>query len=1030
MARIPDAEIERLKVEVSLERLVESSGLKLVARGADRVCRCPFHEDDTPSFVVTPAKNLYHCFGCGAAGGPIDWVMKRQGVSFRHAVELLREGEPLVGASTAPAGPVKASTVRRLAPPVRFDADDQALLGQVVGYYHETLKQSPEALAYLQARGLVHGELIERFRLGYADRTLGLRLPEKTRKAGAEVRARLEAIGLYRASGHEHFTGSLVVPILDEGGNVTEVYGRKTRNDLRPGTPLHMYLPGPHRGVWNIDGVAAGKGEVILTEALIDAMTFWCAGYRNVTAAYGTNGLTEDHLAAFRRHGVKRVLIAFDRDEAGERGAAEVAQRLTTEGLDCYRIEFPKGMDANDYALKVAPAAKSLGVLIRKAAWLGQGKRPDPTSAPRDGLEAALGRAPASADIASAPTPSPPLAAKKEATPTPAPVIPEPTLATPAPSPAAQDLAEIKGEHELVLVQGDRRYRVRGWKKPLNPESMKVNLLVHRGAGEDGSHGDGRFHVDTLDLYSAKARAAFVKQAGIELGEAEDVLKHDLGRVLLKLESLQEAQIATALAKDERPSLSDEERGHALELLRSPGLMDRIAADFTACGIVGEQTNTLVGYLACVSRLLDRPLAVIIQSSSAAGKSSLMDAILALMPAEAQVRYSAMTGQSLFYMGESNLKHRILAIAEEEGAQSAGYALKLLQSDGEVTIASTGKDPTTGLLVTHEYRVEGPVMLFLTTTAIDIDDELLNRCLVLTVNEGREQTRAIHALQRRQQTLAGLMEAQDRQAVLALHRNAQTLLERLAVVNPFADGLTFLDDKTRTRRDHMKYLTLIRAIALLHQHQRRIHTVQHQGAAVRYIEVEAADVTLANRLAHEVLGRTLDELPPQTRRLLDMLDAWVGEECAKLALRRPDLRFSRRQVRELTGWGDTQLKVHLARLAELEYLLVHRVKAGQGYEYELLYDGAGEAGERFLMGLSEPKSAPIHAYDDRRSAPGRGVVGSRSGPGRGAVAPAKTPENLAPIRPSGDSTAETPETRSSRVNGVDPSYRHPLAATA
>jgi DNA primase len=1026
MARIPEVEIERLKVEVSLERLVETSGLKLAKRGGDLVCRCPFHEDDTPSFVVTPAKNLFHCFGCGAAGGPIDWVMKRQGVSFRHAVELLREGEPLVGASTAPAGPVKASTVRRLAPPVSFHADDQALLNQVVGYYHETLKQSPEALAYLQARGLVHGELIERFRLGYADRTLGLRLPEKTRKAGAEVRARLEAIGLYRASGHEHFTGSLVVPILDEGGHVTEVYGRKTRNDLRPGTPLHMYLPGPHRGVWNLAGIEAGGGEVILTEALIDAMTFWCAGYRNVTAAYGTNGLTEDHLAAFRRHGVKRVLIAFDRDEAGEKGAAEVAQRLTAEGLDCYRIEFPKGMDANDYALKLTPAAKSLGVLIRKAAWLGQGKRPDPTSAPRDALEAVLGRAPASAEITPAPTPSPPLAAKKDATPPPAPVIPEPALATPAPSPEPEDLAEIKGEHELVLVQGDRRYRVRGWKKPLNPESMKVNLLVHRGAGEDG---DGRFHVDTLDLYSAKARAAFVKQAGIELGEAEDVLKHDLGRVLLKLEALQEAQIATALAKDERPSLSDEERCSALELLRSPGLMDRIAADFTACGIVGEQTNTLVGYLACVSRLLDRPLAVIIQSSSAAGKSSLMDAILALMPAEAQVRYSAMTGQSLFYMGETNLKHRILAIAEEEGAQSAGYALKLLQSDGEVTIASTGKDSTTGLLVTHEYRVEGPVMLFLTTTAIDIDEELLNRCMVLTVNEGREQTRAIHALQRRQQTLAGLMEAQDRQAVLALHRNAQGLLERLAVVNPFADGLTFLDDKTRTRRDHMKYLTLIRAIALLHQHQRRIHTVQHQGTAVRYIEVEAADVTLANRLAHEVLGRTLDELPPQTRRLLDMLDAWAGEECVRLALRRPDLRFSRRQVRALTGWGDTQLKVHLGRLAELEYLLVHRVKAGQGYEYELLYDGAGEAGERFLMGLSEP-AAPIHAYDDRRSAPGRGVVGPRSGPGRGAVAPAKTPENLAPIRPSSDSTAETPETRAPRVNGADPSYRHPLAATA
>ena len=607
---------------------------------------------------------------------------------------------------------------------------------------------------------------------------------------------------------------------------------------------------------------------------------------------------------------------------------------------------------------------------------------------------------------------------------------PEPTLAARAPPAPAADPVEGRSDHELTMTLGDRRYRVRGWKKPLTPESLKMNLLVSR-VGADEAQGDdpacGRFHVDTFDLYAAKARAAFVKQAGIELGESEDVLKHDLGRVLLKLEALQDAELVTALVKDERPVLSEAERDEALDLLKAPDLMARIAADFTACGIVGEETNTLTGYLACVSRLLDRPLALIIQSSSAAGKSSLMDAVLALMPAGAQVRYSAMTGQSLFYMGETNLKHRILAIAEEEGAQSAGYALKLLQSDGEVTIASTGKDAATGLLVTHEYRVEGPVMLFLTTTAIDLDEELLNRCLVLSVNESREQTRAIHVLQRRRQTLAGLLEGEDRQAILALHRNAQGLLEALKVVNPFADGLTFLDDKTRTRRDHMKYLTLIQAIALLHQHQRRIHTIEHRGRAVRYIEVEASDIALANRLAGEVLGRTLDELPPQTRRLLGMLTDWAAEACGKLAIKRHDFRFGRRQVRAVTGWGDTQLKVHLARLAELEYLLIHRVKAGQGFEYELLYDGEGLAGERFVMGLSEAH-APKHAYDDQRSGPaaqrsgtGRPPVAPRSGGGR----PAKAPATPVLVRADDEDTADTPQTHVTRLNGVASSYPQP-----
>ena len=174
-----------------------------------------------------------------------------------------------------------------------------------------------------------------------------------------------------------------------------------------------------------------------------------------------------------------------------------------------------------------------------------------------------------------------------------------------------------------------------------------------------------------------------------------------------------------------------------------------------AIGVVGEDSNALVGYLAAVSRKLDKPLAVLIQSTSAAGKSTLMDALLSLMPEPDRVHYSAMTGQSLFYIGEGDLKHKILAIAEEEGVRQAAYALKLLQSQGELTIASTGKDPTTGKLVTEEYRVEGPVMLLLTTTAIDLDEELLNRCLVLTINESREQTAAIHARQRQARTLAG-----------------------------------------------------------------------------------------------------------------------------------------------------------------------------------------------------------------------------------------------------------------------------------
>ena len=597
--------------------------------------------------------------GCGLGGGVIDWVMKMDGVSFRHAVALLKEGLPGSAAETpnvSASAPAKRSTVRRLDSPVSLDADDQALLHQVIDYYHATLKQSPDALSYLEQRGIGSLEAIETFKLGYADRTLGLRLPEKTRKAGAEVRGRLVKLGLYRESGHEHFSGSLIMPIVDEAGQVVEVYGRKRRDDLRPGTPKHLYLPGPHRGVWNRPALLAST-EIILCEALIDALTFWVAGFRNVTASYGVQGFTEEHLSAFQRYGLQRVLIAYDRDAAGDRAALALAERLVGLGMDCYRVRFPHGQDANATARQSASPHDSLGALIRSAEWLGKGK---------------------TVAVASVP-------------------------------------AAASGEPD-----GDGGASMRSAERATEPPALAASVLP---------------------------------------------------------------------------------------------------------------------------------------------------------PAP---------------------------------------------------------------IPTPAVTAEG-------------DD---------------------------------------------LH------LTPLPIVNPYAARLTFVDGSTRTRRDHEKYLTLIDTIALLHQHQRSQKTARREGSregpsgaeTLHYLEVTLADIEAANRLAHEVLGRTLDALPPQTRRLLRLTQRWVNDESRRQHLSRRALRFRRRDLREAIGWGDTQLKIHLARLVDLEYLLVHRAP-GQSFLYELLYDGPDEHPDDrpHLSGLIDVAQlrggacgydADRSGLESLQSVPGRPEVGHRSAGGR------------------------------------------------
>lgn len=504
-----------------------------------------------------------------------------------------------------------------------------------------------------------------------------------------------------------------------------------------------------------------------------------------------------------------------------------------------------------------------------------------------------------------------------------APVVQEiatPTVTAPAPTP----LDIVVEASAVVITRGDRRYRIRGLERNMSSLSLKVNITASR---------EELIHVDTVDLYKAPSRASFQRVTALELYCDEETVKRDIGFVLSHIEELRNRQIEAAKGITKPVELTPEEHREAMLLLQDPDLIARIIRDLDQCGMVGEPFNKLAAYLAVVSRKLKSPLAILVQSSSSAGKSTLVDAILNLVPEEDCLRLSNLSSQSLYYLDSQSLQHKTLAISEDHGLAEAAYALKLLQSEGQLTHATVAKGAD-GRLATQLYTVRGPIQLMLTSTRHEIDEELHNRCLILSVDESREQTRAIQERQRVGQTKQGFLQRQAVGDLQALHRNAQRLLRPLRVYNPLVESMEFSFERTRNRRDHAKYLTLIQAVALLHQHQRTIVTEED---GTESIEVNQSDIDLATRLMEKLLSQSQSEMSPQTHNCLEQLRKFVEERAKRLAVTPREVKFTRREFREAGGWSDNQLRVHLDRLIGLEHVVVHRGRQGSTYVYELRF---------------------------------------------------------------------------------------------
>ena len=344
--------VQKIKERLGIEEVV-SSYIKLTRAGANLKAKCPFHNEKTPSFFVSPERGTYYCFGCGASGDIFTFVEEFEGLDFKGALKLLAER---AGVELPRYNPVAESEKEKL----------YRVMEAAAKFFEKNLQANAEVQTYLQTRGL-NTESVKNFRVGF--------VPDAWRELYSHLKtlnfsdAEIEKAGLAKKTEkgiYDRFRGRIIFPIMDSGGRVIAFSGRI----FGEGEP--KYLNSPETPLWSksvaLYGIDRAKGPIrksnfsILVEGQMDLIMSHQAGYRNAVATSGT-ALSDSefskaspvdelqprenivsNLGLVRRLSPNLVL-AFDADEAGEKAAARAGKIALALGMDVKVAAMPEGRD-------------------------------------------------------------------------------------------------------------------------------------------------------------------------------------------------------------------------------------------------------------------------------------------------------------------------------------------------------------------------------------------------------------------------------------------------------------------------------------------------------------------------------------------------------------------------------------------------------------------------------------------------------------------------------------------------------------
>ncbi len=908
---INDAIIQKTK-QIDFPHFLRKKNIELFSTnsGSSYKCLCPFHDDKEPSLNLTFKEGvwLWNCFGCNSGGTVIDFIMKYDSVDFKEAIK-----------SIFPETSKYPNQIKKIKEVVTVSLEERInLLDTILNHYHKILTNGDtKGKAYLEKRGLLDMELIKTFKLGFSDGNAKYDLKEHR----TDLK---EKIGIFTGSYHENFANCVIFPVLNEQNKPTDLYGRRVIDYTDRAN--HCYNKGKHIGIFNYANVKDSE-TIILTESIIDALSIYKAGFKNVTALYGVSGFTEKHEEFFKNTNIREVIFAFDNDEAGKKATNEIAKRLT----ECHSEQ---GEESRIFKTVCIPESiKDINELL-----IAQGVE-------------AVKKAVENAEIIKPIPQIKRINAEEEGFPT-----------------SGNDFSPITSNKESEKIKPELNHRMKILDSsgiPQNDSSIKEQNIFGNAEkfsyfGKDLNYQTdsilyviknvlnlkeldslrfiitanykGETYRDRIDLYLSRSRKGFEIAASKAFNLQPAVIENDLSKIVDFIEKDFAAQRTSKEALPQKKELTEKEKHEAFELLKSPDLIKQILEDITSLGYIGEDANKLLLYLGATSRLLDKAISILIRSQSSSGKSYLIKLICNLLPAEDVHKWTRATPQALYYMPEDALKHKFIAIDEKEGIEEAEYPIRSLQSEGSITLSVPIKNPTTGQTVTEMIVKEGPIAYVDGSTDTRVNPENANRCFEIYLDESELQTQHIHKAQKQEYELNALANNILKETIKRKHQNAQRLLKPVKVIIPYVNEIKFPTDRVRTRRDHDRFLLLIACITFLHQYQRDVRKYN----AIEYIEANIKDYAIAYKIASVVIFNTFQELEKPVFDFYFHINKMVEDNAKEQGINPDEYFFTRRMVRSYTKLPDYLVKRYMRTLSDLEYLTFKGDKQGSRFIYRLI----------------------------------------------------------------------------------------------